>query len=155
MNVFWLIQFLPAWTSSALLLIGAVCFLIAMFIGKIPFISKYNIPIKIGSSILVICGLYLAGALAYKTATDTAVAELKQKLAEAEVKAAKVNTQIVTEYVTQEKIIKEKGDDVIQFVDREIIKYDNSCKIPKQVIDAHNLAATLNSATKALEGGKK
>jgi hypothetical protein len=155
MNIFWLTALIPSWTSSALIAMGALFFLIAMFIGKIPFISTYNIPIKIGSSILVICGLYLAGALAYKTATDAAVAELKARLAEAEVKAANVNTQIVTEYVTQEKVIKEKGDDVIQYVDREVIKYDNSCKIPKQVIDAHNLAATLNNAAKGPDGGKK
>jgi hypothetical protein len=155
MNIFWLTTLIPSWTSSALIAIGALFFLIAIFIGKIPFISNYNIPIKIGSSILVISGLYLAGALGYKTATDAAVAELKAKLAEAEVKAAKVNTQIATEYVIQEKVIKEKGEDVIQYVDREIVKYDNSCKIPKQVVDAHNLAATLNGSSKATDGGKK
>ena len=51
------------------------------------------------------------------------------------------------------KVVKEKGRDIIQYIDREIVKKEEivkfveNCPIPKDIIDAHNAAATLNKAT--------
>ena len=57
--------------------------------------------------------------------------------------------------VRKDKIIKQKGDDIIKYIDREIvkkeevIKYIENCPVPKDIIDAHNAAATLNKAAEA------
>ena len=75
---------------------------------------------------------------------------------EAEAKSAEVNTVIETKIVNKVKEIKVQGDEVIKYVDREIVKYDTKfipggiCEIPKEVISAHN-AAALN---KPVEGIK-
>ena len=49
-------------------------------------------------------------------------------------------------------MVREKGKDIIQYVDREviknqeIIKYIEQCPVPKEIIDIHNQAAELNKA---------
>lgn len=153
MNVYWLIALLPTWVIFALLGIGALGLFAAFFVGKIPFINQYNFPIKLVSCILLICGFYLQGANAYKESVAKEVAELKQKLAEAKAEGAKVNTEIVEKIVTDTQVIREKGKTITEYVDREVVKYDNSCIVPKEVIDAHNMAATLN--VNPPEGEKK
>lgn len=144
MNVFWLLVFLPKWVIAALIVLGVGGLLAATIIGKVPFISKYNLPIKIVSLVLLVCGLYLQGALGYKEATAQAVAELKAKLAEAEAKSQKVNTEIVTKYLTQTEVVHEKGRTITEYIDREVVKHDQDCHLPKEVINAHNMAADVN-----------
>lgn len=93
---------------------------------------------------MLVLGLFLQGALAYKESTALAVAKLEKKLAEAEAKASQTNTQIVEKIVKDTEVIRLKGKTVTEYVDREIIKYNNKCELPAEVIRAHNAAATLD-----------
>lgn len=95
----------------------------------------------------------MQGALAYKESTDLAVAKLEKKLAEAEAKSAQTNTEIVEKIVKDTEVIRLKGKTITEYVDREIVKYDNKCELPKEVIDAHNAAATMDLSK--LEGEPK
>ena len=153
MNVFWLIAFLPNFVITLLIAAGVVGLLVASFVGKVPFIKQYNLLIKITSLVLLVCGIYLQGAAGYKAGTDKAVAELQLKLAKAEAKSAQANTKIVEKIVKDTQVIHEKGKTITQYIDREIIKYDDKCKLPVEVIRAHNAAATLDSDK--LDGEKK
>jgi len=69
------------------------------------------------------------------------VAELEKKIAESEVKSEKVNVKLVTKIVTKEKVIREKADTIVQYIDREVVKYDTKCEIPKEFVKAVNDAA--------------
>ena len=75
------------------------------------------------------------------------IKELEAKVVAAEAKSAVVNTKIVEKIVTKQKIVKERGEDIIKYVDKEIIKYDvkfapgGQCEIPKEFINIHNKAA--------------
>jgi len=153
MNVYWLIAILPHFIITLLTVVGILGLLVASFVGKIPFIKQYNLPIKIASLILFVCGVYLQGAAGYKAATDKAVAELQSKLAKAQVQSVKVNTQIVEKVVKDTKVIHDKGKTITQYVDREVVKHDQDCRLPAEVIRAHNAAASLD--TGKLSGDKK
>lgn len=153
MNIYWLIALMPKWLIIAFIVVGVLGILAAMFINKIPFIKQYNLPIILVSVILLVSGVYLQGALAYKESTDLAVAKLEKKLAEAEAKSQKTNTEIVEKIVKDTEIIRLKGKTITEYVDREIIKYDDKCELPKEVIDAHNAAATMDLSK--LEGEPK
>ena len=153
MNIYWLIAFLPSWVIFALVGLGAIGLFAAMFIGKIPFIQQYNLPIKIISILLLMSGIYLQGALAYKESTDKAVSDLKVKLAQAEAKSAKTNVVIVEKIVEDTKIIHTKGKTITDYIDREVVKHDQDCTLPSEVIRAHNAAVTLD--TTKLDGDKK
>jgi len=75
------------------------------------------------------------------------VSEMEAKVAAAEVQSSEENIKIVTKIKYKKKIVYEKGADVIQYIDREIVKYDvkfapgGMCEIPKEFIDALNKAA--------------
>ena len=51
-------------------------------------------------------------------------------------------------------MVKEKGKDIIQYIDREVvknndvIKYVENCPVPKEIVDAHNQAAKMNQGEK-------
>jgi hypothetical protein len=72
---------------------------------------------------------------------------MEAKVAAAEVQSVKENVKIVEKVVKKTEYITRRGQDIIQYVDREIVKYDTKfapggvCEIPKEFIKAHNDAA--------------
>lgn len=153
MSIYWLLALLPEWTIHAVLATGIVGLLVALFVQRIPLVNTYNYLIKVVSLVLIAAGLYLEGGLAYKHDQALAVAKLEKKLAEAEAKAAQTNTEIVEKIVKDTEVIRVKGRTITEYVDREVIKYNNKCEIPAEVINAHNAAATLD--TSKLDGEPK
>lgn len=144
MNVYWLIALLPKFVIGLLVFLGLAGLLIAYFLDKIPLVNRYKLVVNIASIVVLVSGIYLTGALGYKEATDKAVNDLRVRLAKAEAKSATVNTKIVEKVVNRQKVIREKGDDIVRYIDREVVKYDDTCKLPKEVINAHNMAASLD-----------
>jgi hypothetical protein len=107
--------------------------------------------------ILIAGSLYLLGGYGVEMSWRAKVADLESKLEEAKKESAKVNTVVETKVVTKTKIIKEKADTIVQYVDRvkEITKFDETCPIPKEAIDVHNEAASMNKAIEELRNGAK
>ena len=66
---------------------------------------------------------------------------MELKVAAAEAQSAKENIKVVEKVVNKVQIVRQRGDDIIKYVDREITKYDNQCVIPKEFVEAHNKAA--------------
>jgi len=152
MSLYWILAFVPELAIHLTLAVGLVGLFVAAFVQRIPFISQYRFPIQLIALLLTLTGVYLEGALSYKQSVAVEVAELKKKLAEAEAKGAKVNTEIVEKIVKDTEVIRLKGKTITEYVDREVIKYNNKCELPKEVINAHNMAATLKIEP---EGEKK
>jgi hypothetical protein len=72
---------------------------------------------------------------------------MEAKVAQAEAQSAQENVKIVEKIVTKTQIVKERGQDIIRYVDREVVKYDTKfapggqCELPKEFIKALNDAA--------------
>lgn len=143
MSIFWILTFVPTFAFHLALIAAVIGLLVAAFLGTFPIISKYKLPIQLVSLILLVGAVFFQGALAYKQSVAVEVAELKLRLKDAEVKSVVTNTEIVEKIVTDTQIIREKGNTITEYVDREIVKYDNFCELPSEVINAHNMAATL------------
>lgn len=139
----WILNFLPDWIFYAILFIGIAGFSVTYLIRFIPIpaIYIYKTPIQLISLALIVIGVYMSGAISNDEAWKLKVSELEKKIAAAEVESAKENTKIVEKVVVKREYYKERGNDVIKYVDREIVKYDESCKIPKEFVEAHNKAA--------------
>lgn len=144
MSLFWILTVVPEFLIHLTLAVGLVGLFVATFIGQVPFINQYKLPIQLIALALTIVGVYAEGALGYKNSVAVEVADLKKKLAEAEAKSAQTNTEIVEKIVKDTEVIRLKGKTITEYVDREVVKYDNRCEIPKEVIDAHNAAATMD-----------
>lgn len=149
----WILHFLPdaliLWFTNLLLFAGILLTVAGFFIHKIPFplIYQYQLPFKIAGVLLLVLGVYFRGGYAIEMQWRERVAEVEAKLRVAEQKSAEANEKIITKTVTKTEYITRRGQDIIQYVDREIVKYDTKfapggvCEIPREFITAHNRAA--------------
>jgi len=132
----WILKFLPYWLFYAILLIGLVGLLVSKFIP-----GYYRTAVQGIAVGMIVLGLYMSGAISNEESWQAKVRELEVKVAEAEAQAGKVTIQIVEKVVTQTRVVREKGKDIVQYVDREIVKFDNKCEIPTEFVDIINKAA--------------
>lgn len=162
----WLLSFLPndflLYIVNSILVVGAVSSFLAFFVlhkilNKFPAVAPYHLLFQIISAALLVAGIYFKGGYGVEMEWREKVAEIEAKLEIAKQESAKVNTVVQTKIVTKTKIVKEKADTIIQYVDREkeIVKFDTSCPIPKEAIDVHNEAARMNQAIEELKKGVK
>jgi len=124
--------------------------LAGLFAHRIPVIWQYQLPFKVLGIALLSAGVYFRGGYSVEMAWRERVTELEEKLKTAQEASQQVNTQVETKVVTKTRIIKEKADTMIQYVDRdifkdrEVVREVNNCPVPKEVIDVHNEAAQMN-----------
>ena len=139
----WILQFLPDWVYYGILGLGLVGLVITYFLRFIPIpaIYMYKTPIQLVSVFMIAFGVYMSGVIANENKWKERVAQLEKEYAESQVKSEKVNTEIVTKYITKREVIREKGEEQIRYIDREITKYNEICRLPKEVITVHNEAA--------------
>ena len=141
----WILHFLPdaviVWFCNCLLLVGVAVTVAGFFAHRIPLVSQYQLPFKILGVALLTLGVYFRGGVAVETEWRERVAEVESRLKVAEQQSAKENTRIETRVVQKTEYITRRGQDIVQYVDREVAKYDNTCAIPQPFIQAHNRAA--------------
>jgi len=161
---------MPEWAIHLLFGLGVVITLAGFVLGMIPIIKRYIIPVRVIGLFILVLGLYLEGGLADNKEWQLRVKEMEAKMAQLEVEAAKTNIQVQEKIVEKTKVVREKGQDIIKYVDRwntkevikevegperirreEVIKYIENCPVPKELVDLHNQAAEIN---KAAEGKK-
>ena len=138
---------LIAWIVNLILLTGAVVTVAGFFVRFIPFVNTYRIPVQVAGILLLTVGVYFQGGYTTEMAWRERVQEVEAKLAAAETRSAEVNTEIVTRVVTQTRIVRERGNDIIRYVDREVvrdqevIKFVENCPVPEVIVNTHNAAA--------------
>lgn len=139
----WILEWLPNWIFYAILLLGVIGFAITYLLKFIPIpaLYVYKTPIQIVSVVFMVIGVYMAGSIANNEAWEAKVKEVEAKLAEAEAQGAKETVKIVEKVVVQEKIVRQRGQDIVKVVEKEVVKYDNKCEIPPPFIEVHNQAA--------------
>ena len=145
-----MLQFLPdaviLWFCNILLLLGIVLTVLGFFVHKIPFLYQYQLPFKIAGVILLALGVYFRGGYSVEMTWRERVAELEKKLAAADAKSAEVNTVIQEKVVFRDKIVREQGRVLTEYVDREVVKMiPAQCdRLPQELIDVHNRAARID-----------
>jgi hypothetical protein len=138
----WILKWLPDWLFYVTLLVGVLGFLSTYLIRFIPIpqVYMYKTPIQLVSLVLVVLGTFMSGAIHDNNAWLDRVKEMEEKVAKAEQESKEANDKINQQVEqTKEKIV-EKQVILKQYVDREIVKYDSSCTIPKEFIDVYNKA---------------
>ena len=141
----WILHFLPdaaiLWFCNILLLVGAALTVAGFFAHRIPLVWQYQLPFKILGIALLTLGVYFRGGYAVEAEWRERVAEVEAKLAQAEQQSQQANVVLEKKGKDRIRVIKEKGEVIKQYIDREITKYDNTCVIPDEVVKAHNAAA--------------
>lgn len=152
----WILEFLPSWIFHLVLLTGVVGLFISFFVGSIPLVNKYIIPVKVGSAFLLVFGLYMEGGISNQERWEAKVSEAKLEMAKKDVASADTTTRVVTKYVTKVEVIKENGNAII----KEIPKYidanaDGQCVIPNGFVLLHDSASRneIPDSTNGVDGG--
>jgi len=143
----WILQWLPNWIFYLMFFAGLLGVVATYVMKFIPFVYVYRTPIQVASVILIAIGTYMSGAISNEEAWLARVREMEAKVAEAEAKSAKENVKIVEKVVKKIQVVRVKGEEVIKYVDREVVKYDvkfapgGQCEIPTEFVKAINDAS--------------
>jgi len=143
----WILSFLPNWIFYAIIIAGLLGLLATFVMKFIPFFYVYKTPVQLASIIAISFGTYMAGAISNEEVWQARVREMESKVEAAAVESAQENVKIVEKIVKKTEYITRRGQDIVQYVDREVVKYDTKfapggqCEIPKEFIEAHNRAA--------------
>jgi hypothetical protein len=142
-----MINLIPDIFWTLVLWAGVLSIVASYLLGKIPFVQQYKIPLRVGGVVAVLIGVYFYGVIANEAKWQARIKELEEQVKVAEARSTDSNTVVKTEVVEKVKIIKQKAEKQIEFVDREIvknnevIKYVENCPVPKVIIDQINEAA--------------
>ena len=164
----WILSILPEAAIHTIFGLGILGTITGFVLGFIPFVKTYKLAIQVISLLVLVLGVYLEGGLADYKEWELRVKEMEAKVAKAEAESANKNVEIQEKVVEKTKVIREKGRDIIKYVDKwntkeiikevegperirreEVIKYIENCPVPKEFIDLHNQAAELNKAAEA------
>lgn len=131
-----LLGFIPFWLFGAALLISIG---VAVATKIIPFkqaLIAYWIAVA-----MIVLSTFLVGAKSVDNIWKQRAKDLEEQVLKLQAQAAEVNTEIVKEVVTKTQVVKVKGNDIVKYIDREVVKSDGGCVIPQAFVDAHNRAA--------------
>ena len=143
----WILQWLPNWIFYGIFFAGLLGLLATYVMKFIPFVYVYRTPIQAISILAIAIGTYMSGAISNEESWQAKVKEMEAKVAAAEIKSQEENVRVVEKVVKKTEYITRRGQDIIQYIDREIVKYDDKfksggqCELPKEFIKAINKAA--------------
>jgi hypothetical protein len=146
----WLFNLLPDWIFHLIVLAGVLGLLAATFFGFIPFISKYTLPVKVASIVLLVIGVWFEGGLSNNQAWMDKVHALEKKVAEAEAKSAQANTLLTSKIAEKNKEIASVQMTLKNRIKQFTTIMDSECKISSETISILNDAAMTGP-----KGGKK
>ncbi len=143
----WILSWLPNWIFYGIFFAGLLGLLATYVMKFIPFVYVYRTPIQAVSVLAIAIGTYMSGAISNEEAWQARVKEMEAKVAAAEIESQKENVKIVERVVKKTEYITRKGQDIVKYVDREVVKYDTKfmpsgqCELPEEFIKALNDAA--------------
>lgn len=152
----WMLSFLPdsflLMVVNGILITGVVLTFLSFFVINrllrwFPPLAGWLNFLQIVSIVALLAGVYFKGSYQTEAEWRAKVAEVETKLKAAEETSKKENVKIVTKIVTKTQIVRTRGENIVKYVDREVVKYDTKfgpggvCEIPKEFIKAHNDAA--------------
>ena len=162
---------LPDWFWALVLIAGVLAILASFVLKFIPFVSTYRLPLQVGGILALLVGVYFQGVIANEAKWEARVKELEAKLVIAEQESKQTNTVIQEKIVKQKEFVKGKTEYITKYIDKletkeiikevqgpervrieQVIKYIETCPVPKEIIELHNAATEMN---KAAEGAKK
>jgi len=139
----WILKWLPDWLFYVTLLAGVVGYLATYLLRFIPIpqIFMYKTPIQLVSVTLIVLGTFMTGAIYDNNSWLERVHEMEAKVVKAEEESKEANAKIDAMVDDGKTKIVEKQVILKQYVDREIVKYDGNCVIPKEFVETVNKAS--------------
>lgn len=136
--MFWILKIFPHWLWWLLLITGLSGYFLAHLLPQ----KQYQLPLKIVGATLVAATIFIFGLKHADNTWQQAANELLAKVQVLEAQSKVVNAEVETKVVTRTQVIKQRGETVVKYIDREVVRLDETCKVPPEFVNAHNQAAT-------------
>jgi len=140
----WLLNIIPDSILYGFILsvmgIGAALFVLGTFAVFLPLVNTYGLLMRTVGIILLIGSVYLYGGYGTEMKWRAEAAKLKADMDRKVALSEKKSKQIVTKYIVQTKVIKEKGD-AIKKLSQHVKEADAKCIVPKSFVLLHDSAA--------------
>lgn len=135
--MFWIFKIFPDWIWWFLLIAGLSGYFLAYLVPVKPYaVLLKNAALATTAAVIFIFGMQHADR------TWTAAAqELQHKVDLAEAASASANETIKTKVIVKTQVIKTRGNDIVNYIDREVVRGDHGCVITPEFVNAHNRAA--------------
>jgi len=141
----WMMHLLPEsfliFIIHALLVTGLIGMVIGFVGSKIPFVGAYATIIKIASILLFCIGVYWKGGYSVEADWRQRVAELEEKVKDAEEKSRQTNVVIETKYRDRIKTVTETKERVVEKIKEREKVINAKCELDPSVISILNEAA--------------
>ena len=140
----WLLSIIPDSILYGFILsimgIGAALYVFGSFAIFLPLVKGWGMIARTVGTLLLIGSVYLYGGYGTEMKWRAEAAKLKADMDRKVALSEKQSKQIVTKYVTQTKVIKEKGD-AIKKLSQHVKEADAKCVVPKSFVLLHDSAA--------------
>ena len=142
-----MLSFIPTALWSILFWGSLATFAATYFLTFIKPLAIYTHIIRPIALVIAFFSVYWLGGADVEERWQAKVKDLENKVAVAEEQARTANAKIETKVITKTKVVKEKGDQIVQYVDRvvtqdkEVVKFVERCPIPPAVVNTINAAA--------------
>lgn len=133
----WFFNFIPGTLFYALFVAAVLGYLVSLLLPN----TLLQKQVKITSVVVLVVSIYLLGMLKVNNWWKDKAAALEQQVVELAAKSAETNVVIEKQLVTKTQVVKVRGEEIVKYIDREIVKYNTQCEIPKEFITQHNRAA--------------
>jgi hypothetical protein len=142
----WLLHLLPdsflIYVINGICIAGVVATVLGFFLGWVPFVGRWKLPLQLLGIALLVAGVYFKGGYSTEMEWRARVAEVEKKVAIAEAKAKKANTQVQTKIVTKIVKIKEKQQIVKERIQQNKEIINRECKLSDEAISIYNSSIT-------------
>ena len=137
-----LLNFLPDWIFYASTFVGIIGTVLLILFGKlIP--VQYKLGLQITFVFLLAIGLFFIGAISNEESWQLKVKEMEVKVAQQELAASEITTEVITKYIDRVKIVEGKTHEIIKKVPVYITKEsDDKCTINNGFVSLHNSSAS-------------
>lgn len=151
----WLFNYIPSFFIFVLLGVGIALYLFSematLNIARIV-TSSYLTPalVRIVALVLISLSLFLLGVSESDKQFKIELQKKNDEIAKINEEAKDITEQVVIKYVYRDKIIKEKGDEIVKYITKE---NDASCDLHNSTIELLNAAAKndLPNPTRAVD----
>lgn len=141
----WLLSFLPdallLFIINAVLVCGVIGVVVGFLGSRLPVVGNYANVIKYVSIVLLCIGIYWKGGYSVEQEWRKRVAELEEKVKDAEAKSQQANVVIETKIRERVKRVVENREIIVEKI-KEVEKVvDAKCELDPSVVNILNEAA--------------
>jgi hypothetical protein len=140
-QILWMLTFVPDWIYKAILVLGVFAVFAAYFLKIIPVVSAYSKGLKVTGIILIVIGVWFNGQMTADAKWRARVADLQNRIAQAEQQAAETSAQIETVYVDRVQVVRDTQYIIQGQIRESSVDLDATCQISPRAVEILNQAA--------------